>query len=217
MSLPPAIEIENLTVRFDGKTVISRFSLRLESGSKIALTGSSGSGKTTLLRCILGFVVPDEGTIRINGERLTSASVWTLRSILAYVAQEPDLGSGTVGQILERPFTYRVNMGKRDNLSRIPNLLERLLLPSSLLDKEIEKLSGGEKQRVAIISADLLDRSIFLLDEASSALDNPAREAVADFFRHRRDLSMLSVSHDPEGFSFCDRIIKLRSEADGGK
>ena len=205
----PAIKIEDLTVRFDGRTILSHFQLDLAPGAKATLTGRSGSGKSTVLRCILGFAVPDEGSIHIRGERLTDESVWHLRTGLAYVAQEPDLGTGRVSEIIERPFEYRANAPLRDNLSRTPELFDRFLLSPGLLDSDIAKLSGGEKQRVAIISSILLGRSIFLLDEATSALDKIATRAMADFFRSSGDLTVLTVSHDPGKFGFPDHIIEL--------
>lgn len=207
----PIIEIENLSVQFDGKTVLADFSLDLNTGEKITLTGRSGSGKSTLLHCILGFVIPFKGIIRINREELNDISVWNLRTILAYVAQEPTLGSGTVQELLERPFSYRANAKKRHNLSRIPELFQRFLLPADLLQKDIGRLSGGEKQRIAIISAELLDRRIYLLDEASSALDSESKQAVNEFFCYRKDISVLSVSHEPEYFFCADRIVQITS------
>ena len=213
--MTPAIQIDNLAIRHDGKSILSGFSLRLESGQKVTLSGRSGSGKSTVLRCILGFVIPDEGAIYINGERLTGSSVWTLRQQIAYVAQEPLLGTGSVREILERPFTYRANAKKRDNLSRVPELFAQFMLPAELINKDIELLSGGEKQRVAIISAELLDRKILLLDEAGSALDRVSKQAVNEFFCARRDLSVLSVSHEPEQFFCTDRIFELQPGSGG--
>lgn len=212
-----AIEIDNLSVRLGGKLVLSEFSLKVVPSEKVMITGRSGSGKTTLLRCILGFILPNEGHIRIQGEPLTSRSVWKLRTYLAYVAQEPDLGSGTVREILERLFLYRINAPKRGNLSRMPDLMETFRLPSKLLDSDISTLSGGEKQRVAIISADLLDRNIFLLDEASSAQDKVGKQAIADFFCSRRYLTVLSVSHNPDEYPFCGRIVDLHGGGEGGQ
>ena len=207
MGEPPAVYLEKLTLRFGGKTVLSGFSLEVASGEKITLTGRSGAGKTSVLRCILGFTLPDEGAVYIEGERLTDVSVWSLRAKLAYVAQEPDLGAGTVKDILERPFHYRVNRLFRKNLERTPELLERFMLGPGVLNQPITELSGGEKQRVALISSILLDRRIFLLDEVTSALDSAAKGAVLDFFRPRDDLTVISVSHDTQ--SFNDRIVDI--------
>jgi len=209
MTQASAVQLNDLTVRFGPRAVLDRFSLRLTLGEKATLTGRSGSGKTTVLRCILGFVVPDEGDILIGGEELTSRSVWALRTRLAHVAQEPEMGEGTVRSVLERPFAYHANAGLQENLARTPELFSRFLLPAKLLDEDVATLSGGEKQRVAIISALLLERDILLLDEASSALDKTAREAIATHLASLDGLTILSISHDPEGFCFCDQIIEL--------
>ena len=198
-----------MTVRFREKSVIEGFSLRLAPGEKVILTGRSGAGKSTILKCILGFVLPAAGIIRIDGELLVRESVWRLRREMAYVAQEPDLGEGLVQDVLERPFTYRANFHLRGNLKRTTDLFERLLLPVELLDKEISSLSGGEKQRVALISAILLDRRIFLLDEVSSALDETSERAIAQFFSSDDQVTVLSVSHNRQVFSDSDRIIEL--------
>ena len=217
MKQEPAIKIENLTVKFDGKNVVERFSMILASGERATLTGRSGSGKSTILRCILGFTVPDEGSITIEGKPVTGASVWKLRTHLAYVAQEPDLGTGRVREILERPFSYRANARLFDNLSKAPELFRRFMLPIDLMDKEITTLSGGEKQRVAMISAILLDRNIFLLDEASSALDKASMLAVGNYFESQDGLTVFSVSHDQEGFSFFDNVIELLGGSNGSE
>ena len=216
MKQGPAIQIDNLTVKFDGRTVVERFSMSLASSDRVTLTGRSGSGKTTILRCILGFTVPDEGSIAIEGEQVTGASIWKLRTLIAYVDQEPDLGTGQVRQVLERPFTYHTNARLGGNRSRIPELFRRFMLPAEMMDKDIVTLSGGERQRVAIVSAILLQRPILLLDEATSALDKSASQAVADFFKSQGDLTVLSVAHDPEGFSFSKDIIELPGGSDGG-
>lgn len=210
-----ALRIENLTVGFGERTVIEDFSLVLEPGDRTVLTGRSGSGKSTILRCILGFTVPGSGAIHIDGEPLTGASVWRLRRKLAYVAQEPDLGSGIVREILERPFTYRANASLKKNLERVPALFRSFYLPVELLDKDITTLSGGEKQRVAFIASVLLDRRLFLLDEVASALDGPAKAAVVDFFREREDLTVLFVAHNVDEWPFRAKVVELPGGDEG--
>ncbi len=217
MTATPAISVDGITVRFGERTVLERFSLDVAEGERVALAGRSGAGKTTVLRAVLGFVVPDEGRVAIGGERLDSESVWRLRRRLAYVAQEPDLGPGTAREALERPFDYRANAHCRENLAILPQLLERFLLPHALLDEDISTLSGGEKQRVALISAVLLGRRIFLLDEPSSALDPASKEAVADFFRAKDGATVLSISHETGSFSIADRVVALAGGTDSGE
>ena len=165
-----ALEIDRLTVRFDGRTVIDGFSLALAHGERAVITGDSGTGKSTVLRCILGFVSSFEGRILVDGESVGASSIWKLRLRMSYVTQEPQLGTERVKDVLERPFRYRANTGLRSNLSRVPELFDRLLLSTDLLDKEMAVLSGGEKQRVAIAAALLLGRRTLLLDEATSIM-----------------------------------------------
>jgi len=209
MNGPAALEAVDVTVLFDGHAVLEDFSISLQTGAKALLTGPSGSGKSTVLRCLLGFVAPETGSVRVGGEPLTAETVWHLRRRLAYVGQEPELGTGTVSQVLERPFHYRANAGLRHNLKRVPELFEKFDLARHLLDKETGDLSGGEKQRVALIAAILLDRPIFLLDEVTSALDRAGKEVVADYFRSRRDATVLFVAHDSELFSFADQVVPV--------
>ena len=204
-----AIDIDRLSVQVGGQRVFSNFSLRLAKGHKASLVGPSGSGKSTLLLALLGFVAPTEGTIRIFEEELTASSVWQLRTRMAYVPQEPELGEGTVRQILNHPLTFKNNRHLQGNIERAPELMEKLYLPRYLLDKDVTSLSGGEKQRVALISALLLEREILLLDEASSALDQSARQAAIDLLKSRKDLTLLSVTHDREWIEAADDLIEL--------
>jgi putative ABC transport system ATP-binding protein len=208
-----AIEIENLGVNYAGRRVLRDFSLRVAAGEKVSLTGPSGSGKSTVLKCILGLVEPREGSIRVLGTPIAGDSVWEARRNLAYVAQEPELGAGSVRQALERPFAFKANAALRGNQQRLTPLLKRFNLDPALLDKESTALSGGEKQRIALILAVLLDRPIMLLDEASSALDPNNKQAVVDFIREADDLTVLSVAHDAEWLGFADRVVNLAGDA----
>jgi len=205
--LPPAVRLERVTVRLGGKVVVQNFTFDVPEGRKVTLTGRSGSGKTSILRCILGFTVPDEGAVYVTGERVTAESVWELRTRLAYVAQEPELGAGIVREVLERPFQYRANRDFRRNLEQTPQLFRQFMLSDELLAQPVSKLSGGEKQRVALIQSILLDRKIFLLDEVTSALDRAAKQAVLDYFRPRADLTVISVSHDTQAFN--DLVVNI--------
>lgn len=207
--MTPAIEMKDVLVRFQGKTVLNRFSMQLFPGEKVVLTGDSGLGKSTVLRCILGFVVPDEGRICIRGQELSTGTVWTLRRLLAYVPQEPELGNGTLEEWFKAPFSYRANLGLRKNLDRLPELLQSFALPRDLLRKEVSTLSGGEKQRAALIAAFLLDRKMFLLDEPTSALDRNNTNNVLEFLSKVPDASILAVSHERTFLETADRIIEL--------
>ena len=210
------LELRNVTVRFGRQTVLEDFSLSLKTGEKALLTGPSGCGKSTVLRCLLGFAMPDTGSVYIKGDPLNAASVWGLRKHLAYVGQEPELGAGIVHDVLERPFHFHANASLRENLRRVPELCEQFGLAQSLLNKEPTDLSGGEKQRIALISAILLDRTIFLLDEVTSALDRTSKKTVLDFFQSRDEITALFVAHDSEWFSFASQVIEMPARPSTG-
>jgi len=206
----PLIKVDDLVMEFDGVRLFEGLSMHLNLHEKVTITGPSGCGKSTLLHCLLGFVTPAAGSIQILNQHLNDQSVWPLRAQIAYVPQQPMLGFATVSQVLKRPFTFKKNRSLSDNLQRVPAMLERLLLPPTIQSREINKLSGGEKQRIALLLALLLDRKILLLDEASSALDQEAKTAVIELLREQVDLSILSVSHDQEWQSFSSRVITLQ-------
>lgn len=209
----PAIEISNLGVWYGDRWIFRGFDLKVMAGERVSLTGPSGCGKSTVLKCVLGLAVAQEGRIRVLGKTVDGHGAWEVRRRVAFVAQEPELGQGTVEQVIARPFTYKVNVARRGNLERLPALLERFNLPKALLDKEVSTLSGGEKQRVALISAILLDRPIILLDEASSALDQGNKRSVAEFFQQASEVTVLSVSHDTAWPGLPCRVVNMAEHA----
>jgi len=205
----PALDIAQLTVRFGARIVIDKFSLVLREGETVVITGDSGCGKSTVLRCVLGFVPTFDGQIFVGGEKVSADSIWKLRMRMAYVSQEPQLGIERVRDVLERPFRYRANAALRFSLARVSELFEQLLLPRDLLDKEMTVLSGGEKQRVAIVAALLLGRDILLLDEATSALDKSARAEVVNLLSAEPGLTVLAAAHDAEDLPLSGEVVLL--------
>ena len=104
----PVIDVQALSLGFD-KPLCADLTFSLKEGAKVRIDGRSGAGKSTLLRCLLGFVRPLSGQVTIFDRRLTRDTVWSLRSRMAYVTQEPDLGTGPVKDTILRPFAYKTN------------------------------------------------------------------------------------------------------------
>ena len=194
-----AIRLVGVTVRFEGRSVLEDFCLEVRRGEKVVLVGPPGCGKTTVLRCVLGFVVPQQGEVFVEGEQVTAQSVWELRRRMAYVAQDVELGPGTVREALERPMRFRANVHLRGNLQQ-----------------ETSALSGGQRQLVALIGAILLDRPIMLLDEPTANLDEATARAVAEYFRQREDLTVLAVTHHRHRFDVGARIVRMGEEVAAG-
>ncbi len=188
------IEFKNIHLSFNGKSVIKDFSLKINTGEKIVISGKSGCGKSSLLALVLGFVQPSSGQIYFEDKLLDENSVWAVRKRISYIDQSVSLGSGKVQRLFADILSLRANTALDFNTDELLTLFD---LSKDLLFKDIQELSGGEKQRIAIIIAILLKRDVFFLDEVTASLDTHLKERVADYFLNRTDNTCLIVSHDP--------------------
>lgn len=188
---------------FDG------LSFSVQSGRRVCIQGRSGSGKSTLLKTLMGLVIPDAGHIRIDGQTLTGNSVWGLRARISCVSQEPDLGAGSAIDRIRRPFSYHANAHLKWNMQQVHDYFDILKLDRKLLTRDVAELSGGEKQRIAIMIALLLARPILLLDEPVSALDKESKAAFKQLLSDDTDRTVLFVSHDESLLEIADETINL--------
>ncbi|MDD3320114.1 MAG: ATP-binding cassette domain-containing protein [Paludibacter sp.] len=190
-------KLENITKTFTKQFVLQNFSYEILKGDKVIISGKSGIGKTTLFRLLLGFETVDSGNIFFEDQLLNEQTVWELRKKVAYVSQDLNIGRGKVQSLFDETLSLKSNIQyKNSSNDKINDLFIQFNLDKSLLDKDVEELSGGEKQRIAIINALLLNRDIFFLDEITSALDKTLKFKVMDFFFENPSYTVLSVSHD---------------------
>jgi putative ABC transport system ATP-binding protein len=210
MNNDPILEVRHLSLSFKNKELILDLSFALKKGERISISGKSGSGKTTLLKCLMGFAFPDKGSIFFEGQKLDEKTVWPLRQKIGYVPQEPDLGSQAVGEFLKFPFQFKSNRNLKWDVDRVKHLFELFHLEEDLFEKKAPLLSGGEKQRIALTSALLMEREIYFFDEITSALDEGTKKAVVRYLSERQDLSVLFVTHDQEIKAMSDRILLLK-------
>ncbi len=190
-------QFENITKKFSEQFVLENFSFTVSKGDKVIISGKSGIGKTTLFRLLLGFESVDSGAIYFNEQKLDEQTVWDLRRRVAYVSQDLNIGRGKVRLFLQDTLLLKANLHlKNTSETTIKEFFNQFCLNESILEKDIEELSGGEKQRVAIINSLLLQRDIFFLDEITSALDISLKKTVMDYFFQNPNYTVLSVSHD---------------------
>lgn len=198
----PSVVIDAARVTLDGRVLFRDLNLQAYPGQTLLVKGPSGGGKSTLLKCILGFVPLDHGRILVLKSDVTGVGAWEVRRHVAYVPQEADLGDNTAGDWLKQAFSYAANRHLRHDPDRVAALLDELGLPAQKLNTRTNELSGGEKQRIAILGALLLERPVLLLDEPTSALDPEARKRVYKLLLKQTGKTILAVSHDDGAAEF---------------
>jgi len=206
------IRLEKVSVTLGSKTLLDELTLHVPAGRFVAIRGESGTGKSTLLRVIVGQVRPQSGQVLINGLPLDSDHLAQIRRKTVYVPQQPAALPGETGrEFLEAPFQFKVNRGARPDGRRVTDLLLRLGLRDKLLDQELSLFSGGERQRLALVRAFLLERQVLLLDEPSSAIDADNRARVLEAMKSLPETTILTVSHDPAVIAAADQFYELEA------
>jgi sulfate transport system ATP-binding protein len=214
-----SIEVKNLNKTFNGFNAVKDISLKLESGSLVALLGPSGSGKSTLLRMIAGLEIPDSGEIHLTGKEATYVS-----------AKERNVGFVFQHYALFKHMTVFENIafglrvrkqGEKEIRDRVHELLD--LIQLSGLDKRYpSQLSGGQRQRVAVARALAPRPEVLLLDEPFGALDAKVREELREWIlrlHEETSVTTLFVTHDQnEALEVASRILIMnhgKIEQDG--
>lgn len=188
-------------------TAIENISFSAEKGQFISIVGPSGCGKSTLLSIISGILKPTNGEVYINGEKIDGFS-----SHIGYMLQKDNLLDW---RTIYKNVLFGLEVRKmvtKENIERVENLLKTYGL-YEFYDKYPSQLSGGMRQRVALIRTLAINPDILLLDEAFSALDYQTRLSVTeDVFRilKQERVTTIMVTHDiPESISMSDKIIIL--------
>jgi ABC-type bacteriocin/lantibiotic exporter with double-glycine peptidase domain len=202
------ISVNNLSIKYDGHTLFDDVSFEVSSGQKVCIDGPSGSGKSSLLRAMLGFVRPQAGTITIDGKPINHKTIWSLRHRIGYITQEPDMGSQTVLDRIRQPFGYKANANLKLDMDALNSYLEQFNLHHKILIKQTTDLSGGEKQRIAIIIALLLDRPLLLMDEPASALDKGNKQVLKTIINDLQK-TIVFISHEDILADIADMTIQL--------
>lgn len=191
------LEIKDLQYKSNNTNILNGINLTVEKGDCISIVGQSGSGKSTLLKMCADLLEISKGDIFYKEINYKEYDPIELRKNISYCIQLPYLFGNTVYENLEFPFKIRKE--KFDN-TRVKALLESFNLDKSILCKDINSLSGGEKQRISIIRNLVYTPDILLLDEATSALDNDNAKRVEEHIKqlNLRGTTVLWITHSIE-------------------
>ena len=197
MSDPPLLATRDLSRVVDGTALVDGVSIEVRAEEVFVIFGPSGSGKTSLLRLLNRLDEPTRGTVLLDGTDYRTIEPRTLRRRVGWVPQAPTLIDGTVADNVAWGPTLREESVDED---RLHELLDRLGL-SGFAGRDVDRLSGGEAQRVAIARTLFNDPDIVLLDEPASSLDAAAADRVEALLADVMDayaLTAVLVTHDAD-------------------
>lgn len=207
------LELQNITKRFnvgtvDESTVFDHFNFKIEEGEFVSVIGSNGSGKTTLLNLICGSLKADEGKILFNGNDITHTSEFKRAKIIGRVFQEPKIGTCADLTVLEnmaladnknKPFGLGRCVSKK-RIDYYKSLLEQCDMGlENRLGVQVGTLSGGQRQALALVIANMTDIKLLILDEHIAALDPKSSDRVMELTNKivsENKITTLMVTHN---------------------
>ena len=158
------ILIDNLYKKFDKNQVLKGINMEIKPGGIIAVLGPNGSGKTTLIKSILGMVIPNSGSIKLNG--MSIKNNWKYRNDIDYLPQIANFpGNHSVQELINMIKDLR--SGKNTDDQRLIELFKL----EAFLGKKLNNLSGGTKQKVNLVLTFMFDSPLVILDEPTTGLD----------------------------------------------
>ena len=218
------IRIRGLDFAYGSRQILLDLNLTIRPGEKVALVGESGSGKSTLAKLLCGLLKYETGSIRLDGMELHDIRLNSLYEYLGYISQDAPVFDGSLRENLD--FGEHVPeeaLRAAMKMARFLPVYEKL--PDGLETRLGERgvmLSGGEKQRVALARLFLEEKqkSVILLDEATSAMDNLTEEAViGEVFSRWEKKTVICVAHRLNSIRSCGRVIAMKAGrivGDGG-
>ena len=210
------IEIKNVSYAYskDEALAINNISLTVKEGSWISILGHNGSGKSTLAKLLVGLVKADSGEIIVDESVLTEDNIGEIRKKIGIVFQNPD--NQFVGVTVRHDIAFglenrRVN--REEMQQRIVECAAKVGL-ADYLEREPYKLSGGEKQRVAIAGILALDSKYIIFDEATSMLDPKCTKEFLDVIKELKGKkTIIYITHNLDEALYADRVMVMN----GGK
>jgi len=213
MSETHIIQLSNVTMSFGDRILFENFSLVISHNEIVGLTGGSGSGKSTILRIVVDLLTPESGNIVVLGKPISDWDPQELRRNVILVPQESQMFSGTVRDNLVWGLS---KVGQTIDDDSLHEILREVKLDSLKLDDDAFNLSGGEKQRIAIARALVMNPEALLLDEPTASLDEESALAVENVLNdviQKRQIGILIVTHNKEqAHRFTSRIIEMETD-----
>jgi len=211
--MPPLLVVDQVSKRFGGRQVVTGVSLSVEPGEVVGLLGANGAGKSTTFRMVVGLLAPDSGAIRFAGEDVTA---WPMhrraRLGMGYLAQEP-----TVFTALTVADNVRIVLEQYHPRSEVPGRLDQLLGELNLrhlAGSRAGSLSGGERRRLEITRALVVEPKLLFFDEPFAGVDPKSRGDITAITADlkQRGISVLITDHHAESIlRMVDRLYVMEA------
>jgi len=209
------ISLREISFTYPGsiRQAISEVALEIFPGQTLAVFGSNGSGKSTLALLMNGLLLPDDGSVVVDGlSTADHASIWEVRSRVGVVFQNPD--AQIVGTVVEEDVAFgpeNLGVPPEELRVRVDAALQSVGL-SGLERREPHLLSGGQKQRLAIAGVLALQPRYIILDEPTAMLDPSGRSDVLEIIARLRDegTGVVHITHHVSDLSAADRVLVIR-------
>lgn len=204
------IEIKNLSYQVGETKILNNINLEIEKGQYLTIIGPSGSGKSTLMRIIASMISATSGEILFNNQKIETIDPIEYRQMVSYAFQQPTLFGKTVKDNLAFPFEVR----KKDfDREKAINYLEMVNLNETYIDKSVNDVSGGEKQRIALLRNLLFPPEVLITDEVTAGLDAENKAIVHRMLNEFNDrgLTILRVTHDETEIDDSTDKITIRN------
>ena len=196
------------------RPVLHNIDLMIPRGKVTAIVGPSGSGKTTLLKLLERLYDPDQGSLSVGGQDLTTLNLQAWRAQLSYVTQDSAVFSGTLRDCLTYGIDRQVTDEELEQVTRQAGLYDFVSAQPEKFDAPLaiwgSALSGGQRQRLVIARELLRNTDILLLDEPTSALDTATAQSVSNLvYRQFRGKTIVTVTHELNFIAGADQIVVL--------
>ena len=196
------IKYHNVTLSFHNKSIFKKFNAEIPTGSFVSFKGESGRGKTSLLKLVQGYVLPDSGSVFVDDQEVSHRNIHQLRKKMAWIPQNINLPVGDGNELIDM-------MDIHEKKARIHDFLEKLQLTPAILKESFSKISGGQKQRIITALALSLEKSIVLMDEPTSSLDDKSITNLVSVIDSLKHTTILAASHNQKWLDHSDRVIEL--------
>lgn len=208
----PILSFEDVNFAYAKTPIISNLSFTLFKNNHLCIKGRNGCGKTTISKLALGLLVPDRGDVFVLGHNTRDEQETPWRKSISALFQNPENQIINLSVIDDVIFTLKnLRFNKEESLIKAKEALH-LCGVSSLENRLVYELSGGEIQMVALAGAIVSDPKLLVLDEPTSYLDQQQKNKLKSLIEYLKDkgVSILSISHDDEYLKIADEVLEVQ-------